>query len=178
MQCNSSDIDPATQGWDLPKLSGRRLGNPLPTIANYTPCSPFGIYGLIFFHILTLFKGLGDYGWPVCILINVRGGELWIEYRLSTGFWGKDPMNDHLVSVFRSDSDPNEIPEELWGSGTLQWAGLLPRAWVQEGSGGGEQQAGRFAGMDTSRGASSSTWWKLLVEMDGTAGWFLMWPGP
>lgn len=76
LQCNSSDMDPASQGWDLPKLSGGRFGNPLPTVANYIPCSSFGIYGLIFFHILTLFKGLEDYGWPVGILIKVRGGEL------------------------------------------------------------------------------------------------------
>lgn len=60
-------------------------------------------------------------------------------------------------SLRRSDSDPNEIPEELRGSGALQRAGLLPRARVPEGAGGGEQQAGRFAWTDTLTGASSNT---------------------
>lgn len=82
-------------------------------------------------------------------------------------------MYDHLISVFRSDSDSNKVPEELRGSGALQWAGLLPRTWVQEGSGGGEQQAGRLAWMDTLSGASPNPHENLLCgTFDGTADWY------
>lgn len=122
LQCYSSDMDPKSQGQGLLKSSRGRFGKKH-SPAYYTLYSSFGMYGFIFFHIL----GLEDCGCPIGIL------EL---------------MHDYLVSIFRSDSDPNKVPEELRGSGALQRAGLLPGARVPEGPGGGEQQAGRFASMD------------------------------
>ena len=67
-------MDLESQGRDL--LSGGRFGNPSPRTADCTPCSSFGICGFIFFPILVLFKGLGDYGWPTGIVIKARGGAL------------------------------------------------------------------------------------------------------
>lgn len=111
---------------------------------------------LVSFHMAIVVKGLGDCRQLLSILLRwwestKEFGSIYNAFEEIFCYWS-------LASAFRSDSDAHKIPEELWRGGSLQRAGLLLWARVQEGSRGGEQQAGRWAWVDTG-GVSPSTVW-------------------
>lgn len=106
--------------------------------------------GLFPFHMAIVVKGLGDCGQLPVITLRWWGRGGMKEFAFIYHALEESPRYWLLASAFRSDSDAHEIPEELWGGGSLQRAWLLLWAWVQEGSRRREQQAGRWAWGDAS----------------------------